>query len=196
MLHEGLAALLAYRLSKRSPITVTIAVNDYGIELLPHEEIELNESDWRSLLSLSQWAEDLAGCLNSTELAKRQFREVARVAGLIFQGYPGAKKSTRQVQASSGLFFDVFTQYESDHLLLEQARSEVLEQQLEATRLRQLLTTIEKQTICLNKPERLTPLAFPLWAEMIRGQVSSESWKERVLRMAAELELAEPIRDA
>ncbi len=186
--HEGLGMLLAHRLSRRRPVTVTVAVNDYGLELLPVQEVEVDASEWRALLAADQLLEDLLACLNTTELARRQFREIARVAGLVFQGYPGAPRAARQLQASSGLFFEVFSKYEPDHLLLDQARREVMDRQLEVARLRALLEAIATQTLILTRPERLTPLAFPLWAEMIRGQVSSESWMERVQRMAGLLE--------
>lgn len=186
--HEGLGSLLAHRIARRQPVTLTLAVNDYGLELLPAQPLDFDEAGWRALLSPEGLLDDLLGCLNATELARRQFREIARVAGLVFPGYPGAGKSTRQVQASSGLFFDVFRQYEPGHLLLEQARREVLEQQLEVTRLRHLLEQAGRQRLLLQRPARLTPLGFPLWAEMIRGQVSSEPWLDRVRRMAAQLE--------
>ncbi|MFM1769595.1 MAG: hypothetical protein RJA22_2124 [Verrucomicrobiota bacterium] len=190
--HEGLGALLAFRLAQRQPVTVTVAVNDYGVELLPAQDLELGEADWRALLAPDRLLEDLLACLNATELARRQFREIARVAGLVFPGYPGAQKTMKQVQASSGLLFEVFQKYEPEHLLLDQARREVLDQQLEISRLRALLEQAAGQRLVLTQPVRLTPLAFPLWAEMIRGQVSSESWSDRVRRMAAELEAEAP----
>ena len=122
------------------------------------------------------------------DFPKRQFREVARVAGLIFQGYPGAQKSARQVQASGGLFFDVFTKYDPGNLLLIQSRREVLERQLEVARITDKLQEIEKQKFVLNYPQSLTPFAFPLWAESQRTQVSTESWSDRVTQMAKDLE--------
>ena len=99
--------------------------------------------------------------MNLSEMAKRQFREVARVAGLIFQGYPGSQKSARQVQASGGLFFDVFTKYDPENLLLTQSRREVLERQLEVERILSKLKEIQKQDLVINYPERLSPFAFP-----------------------------------
>lgn len=186
--HEGLGALLAHRLAQRSPMTLTLAVNDYGLELLPAQVVDLSEADWRELLSPDRLLDDLLACLNTAGLARRQFREIARVAGLVFQGFPGASKPLKQVQASSELFFDVFQQYEPEHLLLDQARREVLDQQLEVSRLRELLERATKQRIVLRRPDKLSPLSFPLWAEMLRGQVSTESWSDRVRRMAAELE--------
>jgi ATP-dependent Lhr-like helicase len=186
--HEGLGSLLAYRLSKKFPVTVTISVNDYGLELLPAQVLDVTEEQWREVLNPDGLLDDLLACLNATELARRQFREIARVAGLVFQGYPGAGKPARQVQASSSLFFEVFTKYEPEHLLLDQARREVLDQQLEINRLRVLLEKAYRSKIIVRKPENLTPLAFPLWAEMVRAHVTSESWSDRVRRMAAALE--------
>jgi len=150
----------------------------------------LNESDWLSLLSPEKVVEELLDCMNLSEMDKRQFREVARVAGLIFQGYPGAKKSNRQVQASGGLFYDVFSKYDPNNLLLTQSRREVLDRQLEVTRMVDTLQRISKQRIVRQSPEGLSPFGFPLWAESQRSQMSSESWGDRVKRMAMQLEKA------
>ncbi|HET6511675.1 MAG TPA: DNA ligase-associated DEXH box helicase, partial [Candidatus Kapabacteria bacterium] len=132
--------------------------------------------------------EDIFAAMNATELARRQFREIARVAGLIFSGYPGKPKNARQIQASSGLFYDVFAKYDPGNLLLEQARREVLERELEFARIQRVLEDIARQQIVIVQTERFTPLAFPIWAERIHGQVSSESWSDRVKKMSLQLE--------
>ena len=142
------------------------------------------------MLSPERLLDDLLDCLNSTELARRKFREIARIAGLVFQGYPGSGKSTRQLQASSGLFFDVFAKYDPDNRLLSQARREVIERELEITRLRSALDQAQTMAFLLRPIERLTPLAFPLWSMWVQGQVSTEKWSDRVKRMVAELETA------
>ena len=126
--------------------------------------------------------------MNSAELARRQFREIARIAGLVFQGYPGSGKTTRQLQSSSGLFYDVFTRYDPQNLLLNQARREVLERQLEISRLGATITEVTEMKIVVVEIERLTPLAFPLWASFVQANVTSEKWSERVKRMALQLE--------
>ena len=133
---------------------------------------------------------DLLSCLNAAELGRRQFREIARIAGLVFQGYPGSGKSTRQLQSSSGLFYDVFTRYDPENLLLNQARREVLNRQLEVDRLGKTLVEITGMKMVLTKIPRLTPLAFPLWASFTQANVSSEKWADRVRRMALQLEEA------
>ena len=128
--------------------------------------------------------------MNSTELAKRQFREIARVAGLVFQGYPGQPKTTRQLQASSGLFYDVFARYDPQNLLLHQARREVLERQLEVKRMQQILEQITGLELELVETDRLPPLSFPLWAAFVQASVSTEKWTDRIARMAEQLEAA------
>jgi ATP-dependent helicase Lhr and Lhr-like helicase len=188
--HEGLAALAAYRLGKLAPRSFTLTMNDYGFALNTPSALPLEEKDWRAVLSPERLIEDLSECLNSTELAKRQFREIARIAGLIFQGYPGAGKSNRQLQASSGLFYEVFTKYDPENRLLEQARREVVERQLEVQRLRSTLENMRAVKYTQIETERLTPLAFPLWSMWVQAEVSSEQWRDRVQRMAEQLEAA------
>ncbi len=189
LVHEGLAAMTAFRIARESPRTITTMVNDYGFELLGGEPFEGTESDWRRWLSAERLLEDLVECLNATELAKRQFRGIARVAGLLLEGHPGRdRKSARQLQASSGLLYDVFRQFDPGNLLLEQARREVLENQLELARLRATLESLGRRTLHAHALDRLTPLSFPLWAERIREQVSSEKFADRVGRMLASLE--------
>lgn len=188
--HEGLATLAAHRMAKLAPRSFTLTMSDYGFALTTPSPLPMDESLWRQILSTERLVEDLLECLNTGELAKRKFREIARVAGLVFQGYPGSGKSLRQLQASSGLFYDVFRRYDPENLLLEQARREVLHHQLDFTRLHDTLAAIERMKWVSVPLERLSPLSFPLWAMWVQGQVSSETWGDRVRRMADQLERA------
>ncbi len=215
LVHEGLAALCAYRLSRLQPITFTLAANDYGFELLSPEPAPLFADDGRwspvlpfdtltnrdvegmddrsgdsplpCLFSTEDLLDDIMASLNATEMARRQFRDIARVAGLIIQGYPG-EKSARQVQASSGLIYDVFARYDPDNLLIQQSSREVLERQLERSRMTQALERIAAGRIVMMEPPRPTPLAFPLLVDRMRDGVSSEKLADRVRRMQAQLE--------
>lgn len=190
LVHEGLAALIAYRVSKQFPASIAITLNDYGFALLSATALEFTEAGWRRVFTTENLLEDLLACLNSAELARRQFREIARIAGLVFQGYPGSGKTARQLQSSSGLFYDVFTRYDPENLLLNQARREVLERQLEISRLGATIAEVTAMKIVLVETEHLTPLAFPLWASFVQANVTSEKWSERVQRMARQLETA------
>ena len=190
LVHEGLAALFAYRLAQLGPITFTLAANDYGFELLSPDRAPLEEALEAGLVSPDNLLHDIPASLNAAELARRQFREIARVAGLIFQGYPGRDKSARQVQASSGLLYDVFARYDPENLLLFQAHREVLERQLERSRLGRTLERIAGGRVIISEVERPTPLAFALLVDRAREQVSSEKFLDRVRRLAAPLERA------
>jgi ATP-dependent Lhr-like helicase len=145
----------------------------------------------REWLTPAGLADDLLAALNVSEIARRRFRDIARVAGLVFQGYPGSGKTARQLQASSGLIFDVLVKYDADNRLVSQARREVLARQLETARLARTLADIEGRQVNLMTTESMTPLAFPLWAERLQSQIiSSEDWRTRVVRAAARLERA------
>ena len=193
--NEGIATLLAYRLAKQQPATFAITANDYGVELLSHSEVVLDSMQLRVLLSRDGLAADLLGSLNFSEVARRQFRDIARIAGLVFQGYPGARKYTRQLQASSSLIFDVLRQYDPKNLLLDQAQREVFELQLQETRLARSLGALERRELALVRIENLTPLSFPIWAERLRSQIlSTETFQERLRRMIERLD-AKAARD-
>ncbi|GAB3671822.1 ligase-associated DNA damage response DEXH box helicase [Salinisphaera aquimarina] len=188
--HEGLSALVAWRLARMHAASFRFSVNDYGFELVTRNKVEFSGDELRAAFSPVALMEDLLACLNAAELSKRAFRDIARIAGLVFSGYPGSQKSARQVQASSGLVFDVLTRYDADNLLLGQARREVLERELEFNRVRAALERISAQSLCVTNPPRLTPLGFPLWVERVASQVSNESWRDRVERMTVQLEKA------
>ncbi|MCU1760457.1 ligase-associated DNA damage response DEXH box helicase [Pseudomonas sp. 14P_8.1_Bac3] len=186
--HLGLASLLAWRVSQQQAVTFSIAVNDYGLELLSATYV-----DWSSvlnprLLSPEHLLNDVLASLNAGELALRRFREIARIAGLVFAGYPGAPKSTRQVQASSGLFFEVFKQYDAGNLLLAQAGEEVLRNELDIQRLEQTLERISRLRLDVHPVKRPTPLGFPLLVERMRESMSSEKLADRIRRMVSDLE--------
>ncbi|HVW87422.1 MAG TPA: ligase-associated DNA damage response DEXH box helicase, partial [Bryobacteraceae bacterium] len=162
LVHEGLAALFAWRISRLKPITFSMAMNDYGIELLAPDAAPLEAALAANLLSPANLIEDIPASLNAAEMARRQFREIARIAGLTFSGYPGQAKSVRQLQASSGLLFDVFMRYDRGNLLIEQAHREVLERQLEQTRLWKTLDRLSRSALKLMDIERPSPLSFPI----------------------------------
>lgn len=188
LVHEGLAALFAYRIAQLAPMTFSFAMNDYGFELLSEEPAPLVEAIEASLLSTDHLLHDVLHSLNAAELARRQFREIARVAGLVFPGYPGQSKSVKQVQASSALLYDVFVQYDPNNLLLHQARREVLERQLDASRLGRVLDRLSKGSVRVIDLERPSPLAFPLMVDSTRARVSSEKLSDRIKRMTVAAE--------
>ena len=188
LVHEGLAALFAYRISMLQAVTISIACNDYGLELLAAEPIDLHSALQRGLFSSHSLAEDIVASLNAAEMAKRQFREIARIAGLVFQGYPWMNKSSKQVQATSGLFFDVFARYDPGNMLLMQAQREVLERQLEQSRLGETLVRLAKSKLLVTNPPKPTPMAFPILVDRLRGTVTSENLTDRIQKMSLRLE--------
>ncbi|MCE1060187.1 ligase-associated DNA damage response DEXH box helicase [Pseudomonas alloputida] len=189
MANLGLANLIAWRVSRAQPLSVSIAVNDYGFELLSPAQV-----DWArhlpQALGTADLLEDVLASLNAGEMALRRFREIAQIAGLVFGGYPAAQKSTRQIQASSGLFYEVFRKHDAGNLLLGQARDEVLSEELEIERLHRQLLKMSELQLDLRALERPGPLAFALLVEGMRETLSTEKLADRIARMVAELEQA------
>lgn len=181
--HEGLAAVLALRLGRAAPGTFSIAVNDYGLELLHPDDYDYAGRLNDALFDPETLAKDALQSMNVSQLARRQFREIARVAGLIVQPYPGARRSLKQLQASSSLIYDVFERYDPDNLLLAQARREVLEQYFEQSRLSDTLKRLRANARVVREVQQPTPLALPLVIERVRNQLSTESIEDRIARM-------------
>ena len=197
--HLGLASLLAWRVAQHEARTFSIAVNDYGFELLSATGI-----DWPTLLpqvlrlpqgegtadARTVLLQEVLASLNAGELAQRRFREIARVSGLVFQGYPGEKRSSKQLQASSSLFWEVFRKYDPANRLLLQAEQELLSQELEIGRLGASLARMATQQLVLMPLERPTPFSFPLMVELFREKLSNENVADRIARMVEQLEKA------
>lgn len=278
--HTGLASLFAWRAAQGEAGTFSIAVNDYGLELL-----SATERDWAALLpdllrvravaeppepdaparegpdsarrpeaaeaverpdgriaarealeirntanAVRAEAEDAAGngagddararagplsealagpdaeadadaerhallhevlaSLNATEMARRRFREIARVSGLIFQSHPGERRSARQLQASSQLFFEVFRKYDTGNMLLRQADEEVLSQELDVAQLLAALRRMQAQELVVKPLTRPSPFAFPLMIERFREKLTNEDLADRIARMLAQLDTA------
>ena len=188
LVHEGLATLAAARLSREIGESVDLTQNDYGFSLIARRGINLDESLVRSLLTTDSLLDDLLAAMNSAEMARRQFREIARVAGLLAPDLPGRRRSNRDLQVSSSLLFEVFTRYDPENLLLDQARREILERQLEWTRLKATLDDIAARPLHLVETDRLTPFAFPLWADRLSAHLPAADAHTRLESMLMELE--------
>lgn len=186
--HEAMAAILAWRISQITPITFSFAMNDYGFELLSDQPIPVDDSNVYELFSSNDLLLHIQQSVNSMEMAKRKFRDIAVIGGLIFQGMPGEHLKTKHLQNSASLLFSVFTEYEPKNILLRQAYQEVFDQQMEEARLRNMLDRIQQSNICIRFPAQLTPFCFPLKVDSLRENMSSEKLEDRVRRMQSQLE--------
>ncbi len=187
LVHEAMAAILAYRISRIKPITFSFAMNDYGFELLSDQPIPLDDTNSYELFSPDNLFADIQRSINSVEMAKRKFRDIAVIGGLIFQGFPGEQKKARHLQSSASLLFNVFAQYEPNNLLLRQAYNEVMEQQMEEQRLRNMLERIQQGKIIITFPKSLTPFCFPVKVDSMRENLTSEKLEDRVKKMQLQL---------
>lgn len=183
LVNEALAAILSWRISRIAPISFTFAMNDYSLELLSDQPIPIDETNMRELFSKDNLSEDIYRSVNATEMAKRKFRDISVIGGLIFQGMPGEQKKARHLQSSASLLFNVFMEYDRQNILLKQAFEEVMYQQMEEERLRNLLERISKSKIIIKRPTRLTPFSFPVKVDSMRESMSSEKLEDRIKKM-------------
>ena len=181
--HEALGSLLAYRISLLSPITFSIAFNDYGFEILSDQQIDMQQVLDNDLFTSAYLFEDLQKSLNSTEMARRKFRDIAVISGMVFTGFPGKIIKNKHLQSNSQLLFEVFRDYEPENLLFQQAYRETFEHQLEEGRLRIALERIEQQEIVVKNCKKATPFSFPIITDRLREKLSSEKLEDRIKNM-------------
>ncbi len=190
LVNEGLGSLIAWRINQKADLLIQITMNDYGFSLTSNDHLPVEEDIWRELLSTDRLLDDLIACMNTAELARRQFREIARVSGLVLQQLPKRGGGPRDVQTSASLLYEVFSRYDSDNLLLEQARREILDNQLEFTRLKITMNDLITRPIHLQRCDRLTPMAFPLWADRLQAHTQGQDAATRLEKMLTSLENA------
>ncbi|WP_439129536.1 ligase-associated DNA damage response DEXH box helicase [Polaribacter sp.] len=183
LVHEIMASLIAYRISQIAKRTFTIAMNDYGFELLSDQEIPLNKDNISNIFSKEHLIEDVTASINASEMASRKFRDIAVVAGLVIQTQPGNKKTNKSLQSSSGLIFRVLEDFEPNNLLLKQAYNEVFDYELEKVRLQAAFKRISESKIILKNASNFTPLSFPLKVDSLRGTMSNEDLSKRIERI-------------
>lgn len=186
LIHEVMSALIAYRISRISPISFSIAMNDYGFELFSKLEIPLDEENIHEILSKENLIRDVMASVNSTEMARRKFRDIAVISGMVIRTYPGQQKNNKNLQSSSGLIFNVLEDYDPENLLLKQAYSEVFFQQIDEARLVEAFRRIHESEIIIKNSNNFTPLSFPIKVDSLRQSLSSEDLKARILRMKME----------
>ena len=187
--HEGMASVIGYRISLLQPISFSIALNDYGFELLSDQPIPLERALKNNIFTEENLFDDIQASVNSTEMARRRFRDIASISGLVFRGFPGKNKKDKHIQASSQLFFDVFADYEKNNLLYLQAFEEVMEFQLEETRMREAMRRIASQTIVLKQLKKPSPFSFPIMVDRLnREKLSSEKLEDKIRKMKLELD--------
>lgn len=190
LVHEGLAALFAFRLARREPNTFSLAVNDYGLELLSANPVDIKPAIADGLFDDADLTTDILGSIHSAELARRRFREIARISGLVFEGVGRTRKSTKQLTISSSLLYDVFAKYDPANRLVDQSIQEVLENQLEQSRMRRALAEIRNKALMIANLRAPSPFAYPLFVERLREQLSSEELADRIRKMEVAMESA------
>ncbi len=186
LIHEVMAALIAFRISKITPISFSMAMNDYGFELLSSQPIPVDEAVLHKILSKENLIQDVLSSVNATEMARRKFRDIAVISGMVVQNYPGIQKNNKSLQASSGLIFNVLEDYSPDNLLLKQAYAEVFNQQIDENRLVNAFKRIENSKIILKFANAFTPLSFPIKVDSLRQSLTSEDLDSRILRLQKE----------
>ena len=105
---------------------------------------------------------------------KRQFREIARVAGLVFPGFPRRQDRAKQLQASSGCSSTCSPRYDPGQPAADAGAPRGAGAAARAEPARPRAGPARRGRITVVEVERPTPLAFPLLVDRAREQLTSE----------------------
>nr|WP_257621377.1 ligase-associated DNA damage response DEXH box helicase [Chryseobacterium sp. NKUCC03_KSP] len=183
LVHEVMAALIAFRISKLAPISFSMAMNDYGFELFSDKEIPVNEEGLEKILTRDNLMTDVISSINSAEMARRKFRDIAVISGMVVQNFPGQQRSNKALQSSAGLIFKVLEDHDPNHFLVRQAYTEVFNMQLQEQRLVEAFKRIERSKLILKYSNKFTPLSFPIKVDSLRQTLTSESLDARIQKL-------------
>ena len=183
LVHEVMAALIAYRISKLAPITFSMAMNDYGFELFRDKEIPINEENLSKILTRENLMTDVISSINAAEMARRKFRDIAVISGMVVQNFPGKQRSNKALQSSAGLIFKVLEEHDPNHFLVRQSYTEVFNMQLQEQRLVEAFKRIEGSKLILKKANVFTPLSFPIKVDSLRQTLTSEDLDARIQKL-------------
>ena len=187
-IHEAMACLMAYRISLITPISFSMSFNDYGFELLSDQAFSPDAFLDNDLFTPEHLFDDLAKSINVSEMARRRFRDIAVISGLVFQGYPNKPIKSKHLQSGSQLFFEVFKDYEPDNLLYKQAIEETFDHGIEQGRIQLVFEELNQKTIVWKNCSQPTPFSFPLITDRIRSKLSSENVEDRIKKMYLQLD--------
>jgi ATP-dependent helicase Lhr and Lhr-like helicase len=183
VIHEILAALIAWRITQVYEATFSLAYNDYGFELFCDQKLVAEDLLALDLFSPTNLRAELERSINHTDLARHRFREVATIAGMVFTGFPGQRQQNKHLQMSSNLLYDVFRQYEPDNKLLSQAYEEVFNFEVGHSRLLDCLERVNGQKLLLQHIDKPTPLCFPILTDRLREKLKGEDLERRIERL-------------
>ncbi len=157
--NQTLGLLVSQRMEAAGLLPLGFIANDYTIMFWGLKEI----TDPELLLKQSLTQVNSKHWIETSQMSRRAFRDIAVISGLVERRHPGKKKTGRQVTMSTDLLYDVLRKYEPDHILLQATREDVELKLADTEHLRELVFA---QPLKHMRLRHVSPLAVPLMLEM------------------------------
>lgn len=186
--NDALSRIVSHRLKKKVGGNTLVTIDDYGFLLSVKDSQDLEKDQWRELFVRANAEKDLAGVLKGSQLVKWQFSGVAQTGLMVPRNLPGAERKMRQIRWSSDLLFQVLSEREPDHPLLEQAVHEATHTFLDTNRAVEFLETASELDWVLVEVPAVSPFAFGLYASKIKEGMMMESPEEAIERLYREMQ--------
>ena len=156
--NQTFGLLLTQAMEQQELMPLGFVASDYGVAIWGLRAV----IDAAALIKAALDAPAVDSWIAASQMAKRAFREVAVIAGLVERNHPGKRKTGRQVTVSTDLIYEVLKRHEPDHILLRATRADVETKIAEIDRLEEQLRHLPVKHL---KLQRVSPLAIPLMLE-------------------------------
>ena len=186
--NDALSRIISSRVKKAVGGNTLVTLDDYGFLLSLKSFQEMGVKEWKELFTLEEADADLLQALEGSQLVKWQFSGIAQTGLMIPRNLPGADRKIRQLRWSADILFNVLSQYEPDHPLMQQAVHEAAHTFLDQDRAIAYLATVGQLDWTLVEVPAVSPFAFGLYASKIKESMMMESPEEAIERLYQDMQ--------
>lgn len=181
--NDALSRVIALRLSRLRGGNAVATPDDYGFVLTVSAEQRFSAEDLPQLIRPENFAAELDESLLRSDLLKYHFRNAAQTGMMVYRNFFGEQKSVRKLQWSAEVIFNVLQQYESDHVLLREARRDAVHTYLDVDGALSYLRTIASKPARIVPVKQVPPLSFAMFATKIKEALMVEDPRETMERL-------------
>jgi ATP-dependent Lhr-like helicase len=181
--NDALARVIAFRLSQLRGGNAIATPHDYGFVLTVERRQRFTEAELPILLRSAEFDRALDESLRQSEMLKYHFRNAAQTGLMVYRNFFSQQKSVRKLQWSAEVIFNVLQRHEPSHVLLREARRDMLQSFIDAETAQAFLAAQTTRPVRLRSVLKVPPLSFAMYATKIKEALLVEDPYETMERL-------------